>query len=322
MSAAPDIRDVGLLSGAVVVGGLLAPMLPFVGMPIAGAALSALVYRGRSTAAALSVGITVVAGTFLAVADAVFLVPALAGLLIVVSSMERRDALAGVFILTPIFALGAVGSAALHAMLQGTTFLARTKEAADATVESISNVAGGAVANGTLYGIEVDGLADLLFRLWAVDYFVTALVSATLAVAGAGWAGTRAGASVKRLPRIDKLDLSPHVLWPFIGAFALMAAGRITGEAAGLLSTIGLNLLLGVRLLLLAQGLGVVAAFYRRFGLGRWARGVGYILLVLADSVLPIVSVVGLIDFWANFRRLPREDSKRPEEVEDKTDGD
>jgi len=322
LSAASDIRDVGLLSGAILVGGLLAPMVPVLGMPIVGVGLSALFHRGRSATAAFAVGVTVLAGTFLAVADAVFLIPSLVGLLMVVVRMKTCPALSGVLALTLTFGLGAVGSAALHAMLQGTTFLDRTREAAEMAVDTLATVAGGAVADGTLYGVQIDGLADLMFRLWPVDYFVTALMSATLTVAAAGWAATRVGARVRRLPRIDRLDLSPHVLWPFIGAFALMAAGRIAGEAAGPLSTAGLNLLLGVRLLLLAQGLGVVAAFYRRFGLGRLARGTGYVLLVLADSILPLVSMVGLIDFWANFRKLPREDSNRAEEVEHKADGD
>lgn len=322
MSASSDIRDAGLLSGAVLLGGLLAPMLPIVGMPLVGAGLSALVFRGRSTVAAFAVGVTVVAGTFLAVADAVFLIPALLSLLMVVSRMETLQALNGVLALTVTFGLGAVGSAAVHAALQGTTFLDQTREAAEAAVDTLTTVAGDAVVDGALYGMQTEGLADLMVRLWPVDYFVTALMSATLAVVAAGWAATRAGARVKRLPRIDKLDFSPHVLWPFIGAFALMAAGRIAGETAGPLNTIGLNLLIGVRLLLLAQGLGVVAAFYRRLNLGRLARGTGYVLLVIADSILPLVSMVGLIDFWANFRKLPREDENRSKEVEDEADGD
>ncbi|MBE0417317.1 MAG: DUF2232 domain-containing protein [Coriobacteriia bacterium] len=314
-------RDAVLLSGAVVLGGLTAPLLPAIGFPLAGAGLAALVYRGRVTLAAFAAGMAVAFGTFMAPSDAALLTPAFVALLFAVGGMQRRSALANVTLLTAVFAAGSLASAALFAWLRGTTFLAQTQESARAAVAGFVEAAGGAGADGMLFGVDPEVLADTMFRLWPVDYFASALLAAVLSVAVAGWAANRTGAAVKRLPRLDVLDLSPHVLWPFIGAFAFLAAGRAMGDGAGA-TTVGLNLLLGVRLLLLVQGLGVVSAFYRRIGLGKWARGTGYTLLLLADSVVPLVSIVGLIDFWANFRKLPREDSSAAERVEDENDGD
>lgn len=320
----PDVshtRDGVLLSGAVVLGGFVAPVIPAIGFPVAAAGLAGLVYRGRVTLAAFAAGMAVAFGTFVSPPDAAMLAPAFMALLFVVGGMQKRPALANVALLTAVIAAGSVASAALLARLLGTTFLALTREAAAAAVAGLAEAAGGVGTDGMLLGVDPQVLTDTLFGLWPVNYFVSALLAATLAVAAAGWAANRTGAAVKRLPRLDVLDLSPHVIWPLIAAFAFLAAGRVMSDGATVTTT-GMNLILGVRFLLLAQGLGVVSAFYRRIGLGRVARGMGYVLLVGADSLLPIVSMVGLVDFWANFRKLPREDSPSAERLEDGTDGD
>lgn len=321
MTGLSHTRDGVLLSAAVILGGFLAPVLPVIGFPMAAAGLAGLVYRGRVTLAAFAGGMAVAFGTFMAPYDAALLAPAFVALLFVVGGMQRRTALANVTLLTAAIAVGSLASAALYAWLQGTTFLAITLESAQAAVAAFVAAAGGVGADGMLFGVDVEVLTDTMYRLWPVDYFASALLAAVVSVAVAGWAASRTGAAVQRLPRLDAVDLSLHVLWPFIGAFAFLAAGRVMSDGTAA-TTVGLNLLLGTRLLLLAQGLGVVAAFYRRVGLGRVARGLGYVLLVLADSVMPLVSIVGLIDFWANFRKLPREDSTLPERVEDGNSGD
>jgi uncharacterized protein YybS (DUF2232 family) len=314
-------RDAVLLSGAVLLGGLTAPVMPAIGFPMAAAGLAALVFRGRVTLAAFAAGMAVALGTFMAPPEAVLLTPAFVALLFAVSGMQRRSALANITLLTAVFSAGSLASAVFIAWLRGTTFLAQTRESAEAAVAAFVETAGGVGTDGTLAGVDPQVLADTMFRLWPLDIFATSLLAAVLSVAVAGWAANRTGAAVKRLPRLDVLDLSPHVLWPFIGAFAFLAAGRVMGDGSAA-STVGLNLLLGVRLLLLAQGLGVISAFYRRVGLGKLARGLGYVLLLLADSVVPLVSIVGLIDFWANFRKLPREDSPSAGRLEDGVNGD
>jgi len=313
-------RDTVLLSGAVVLGALAAAVLPIVGFPLAAAGLAGLIFRGRVVAAAFTGGLAVALGTFVRPVDAALLAPVFVVMLFVVGGMQRRSALANVGLLTAALAAGSLVRTALWAWLQGTTFLALTREGVEAAVQMVVTAASAEGAQQTVLGIDPDLLVDLMVRLWPADYFASALVVAVLTVAVAGWAASRTGAQVQRLPRLDVLDLSPHVLWPFIGAFALLAAGRAI-EGAETATTVGLNLLIGVRLLLLAQGLGVASAFYRRIGLGGLARGIGYVLLVVADTLLPLVSMVGLIDFWANFRKLPRSDSPPAERLEDGTSG-
>ena len=316
MPGISHIRDAVLLSGAVLLGGVIASVLPPVGFGLVAAGMAALVFRGRATVAAVAGGATVALGTFAVPLDAILLAPVLAAIMLLIGVMQRRSALFGVAVLTAVMTAGSLASDAARAWLQGASFVERMRETTAAAVAAFVEAAGGVGADGTLYGVDPEMLADMMFRLWPLDYFATALVSALVSVAVIGWVAGRSGAAINRLPRLDVLDLSPHVLWPFIGAFAFLAAGRAMADGE-LATTVGLNLLLGVRLLLLAQGLAVVSAFYRRIGLGKWARGAGYVLLALADSVIPLVSMVGLIDFWANLRKLPRADSSETRGVED-----
>lgn len=315
MPSVSQTRDTVLLSAAVVLGGLIAAALPPVGFPLAAAGLAGLIFSGRVVTAAFVGGLAVAAGTFLVPADAVLLAPAFVAMLFAVGGMARRSASVNVALLTSVFAAGSLARTALIAWLQGMTFLAFTREGVEAAMSAFTAAAGAGGDASELLGIDPQQLVDLMVRLWPFDHFASALLAAVGTIAVAGWAASRTGAQVHRLPRLDALDLSPHVLWPFIAAFAFLAAGRAI-DGADMATVVGLNLLLSVRLLLLAQGLGVASAFYRRIGMRAVGRLAGYVLLVMADMMLPLVSMVGLIDFWANLRKLPRDDAPSADRLE------
>ncbi len=315
MTSAADIRDTTLLSGAVVLGAVIAPSLLLIGVPMASAGVAGLLASGRVVAAAFAAGLAVALAAFLAPADAVLLVPTLTAVLIVALRLREHSALQGVAILTAVLATSAVAADATRAWLGGSTLLKQRTEMVEGAFEFARATAG--VDGETLAGFEGEALVDLMARMWPVDYFTVGLLTAVLGVAAAGWAGSRAGSRIHRLPTLSELDLSPHILWPFVAGFLLLAAGRVTDGPTGLAWVAGLNLLVMVRLPLFAQGLGVVSALYRRVGLGRFVRWIGYALLAVLELLVPIVSLVGLVDFWANFRRLPREGSRPTRRDED-----
>ncbi len=274
---------------------------------MATAGMAGLLWAGRATAAAFAAGLAVAFAAFLAPADAVLLAPVFVALLFLVAGMGERSALKSITVLTPVIAVAAVGADLLRAWQAGTTLLLlRAEIVADAV--SIATGAAGLDAD-SVFGLEGSALTDLMIDLWPADYFTTALVTATLAVGIAGWIATRSGRAVKRLPALAELDLSPHVLWAFIGGLLMLAASRVLGGATSWTFAVGMNLLIMVRLPLIAQGMGVAAALYRRVGLGRFARVAGYLLLLLVEAFAPVMSFLGLADFWVNFRKLPREDS-------------
>jgi hypothetical protein len=87
----------------------------------------------------------------------------------------------------------------------------------------------------------------------------------------------------------------------------LLAAGRSGVSGAALLGVVGLNLVMCVRMLLLIQGLGVAAGTLDRIGVGLGVRILALAAFAALDAFTFGGSFVGLVDFWVNFRRLPRD---------------
>jgi len=139
-------------------------------------------------------------------------------------------------------------------------------------------------------------------------YFVTGLVTAIAVIYGVAWAAKRSGRTVM-VPPLARLDLSPHVLWPFvIGLFALAASYSPIAHAATW-GTVGLNLVWCCGALFSLQGLGVSAGVLERTGVGPGVRILALAALAVIDAFLAGIPLgfVGLVDFWVNFRRLPRD---------------
>jgi hypothetical protein len=70
---------------------------------------------------------------------------------------------------------------------------------------------------------------------------------------------------------------------------------------------VGLNLVLCARTLFVLQGLSVSAGLLDRAGVGLGGRILALAALAALDALTLVVSFVGLLDFWVNFRRLPRD---------------
>jgi len=54
------------------------------------------------------------------------------------------------------------------------------------------------------------------------------------------------------------------------------------------------------------QGLGLTDSWLQKSGVGRVGRMIGWLAAGLVDTALWIVSLVGLVDFWVNLRKLDR----------------
>jgi uncharacterized protein YybS (DUF2232 family) len=61
-----------------------------------------------------------------------------------------------------------------------------------------------------------------------------------------------------------------------------------------------------VRPLLFLQGAALFATLYRKAGAGRVNRAIGLALLLLTETFVPSVSILGVVDLFANLRKLPR----------------
>ena len=87
----------------------------------------------------------------------------------------------------------------------------------------------------------------------------------------------------------------------------LLAASYASFAGSSMLGVVGLNLVLCARTLFFLQGFSVAAGVLDRAGVGLGGRILALAVLAALDALTLVVSFTGLLDFWVNFRRLPRD---------------
>lgn len=87
------------------------------------------------------------------------------------------------------------------------------------------------------------------------------------------------------------------LVWPLI--FFTLLAWLTDGTSR----YIGWNLGLFLTIPYFFQGLAIVQAGFRRFGVGSFFRGMFYAILIVQQEMGFLISLVGLFDGWINFRR-------------------
>jgi uncharacterized protein YybS (DUF2232 family) len=91
-----------------------------------------------------------------------------------------------------------------------------------------------------------------------------------------------------------------QLIWLVIAAgFTLLLATTIGQEGGGM---VALNLLIVMLSLYFVQGLAVIAHFFNRFAVAGFIRFLFYLLLLIFSYMSIAVLVLGVFDFWGNFR--------------------
>jgi uncharacterized protein YybS (DUF2232 family) len=295
---------------ACMAGAVLAADLPFVGLPLAGAALGWLAFSNglvvSSVAALAATAITIpVLGSALPV---VFIGPAL--LAVGPGSawaLSRWSVTRVVVVVTVVLAAAVLAFDVTAAAIQGSTFLA-TRAAVAKTLHDLVITSGAQSGQTDAETIQqlADQFSQVWLMLWPTMYLYVSGLAAVLSVPLVSRIGRALGRPVSMPTPLTELDLSLHVVWPAIAGLALLAAAAYLRQSTGWMQATGLNLLLVLRPVLFFQGLGDFAALYRKAGVGRVARGFGFVFLAFSESVVPSVSILGLVDLFANLRKLPR----------------
>lgn len=300
---ATEIRDTLLLSGATVLGVLVPPALAIIGLPLVAAGVAGLAYRGRVKNAVIAVAIGMAAVALVSLVDVIYMLPALTIVMLAVVALPRIDAQWVGALLTTV--LGLAGAAHEYVLML----------AAHETPESLANKVVSLVSSGQATNAATQQtnreLVSLLITLMPMEFFFTGFVTAIAVVMAIAWAAKRSGRGVK-VPSLAKLDLTPHILWPFIVGLLVLAASYGSLPYATTLYAIGLNMLLCVRAPLALQGFGVAAGVLDRAGVGLGGRILALAALAALDVFTLSVSLLGLLDFWINFRRLPRDGATPP----------
>jgi uncharacterized protein YybS (DUF2232 family) len=310
------MREAVIAGLAAVAGAVLAADLPFVGLPLAGAALGWLAFRNgpivSAIAALAATAITIpVLGSALPV---VFIGPALlAAGPGSAWALSRWSTIRVIAVLTVVLVAAALAFDATVAATQGSSFVAvRATEAKTLHDLVIKSGAQSGQADVETVAQLADQLSQAWLMLWPAMYLYISGLAAVLAVPLVSRVGRAIGEPVSVLPPLTDLDMSLHVVWPAIAGLALLAASAYLRQPTGWMQAIGLNLLLAVRPVLFFQGLGDFAALYRKAGVGRLSRAFGFAFLAFSEFAVPSVSIIGLVDIFANLRKLPRGGSGAP----------
>jgi hypothetical protein len=233
-----------------------------------------------------------------------FVAPVLAAVVLTVVFLPKHSMQAVAGSLVVVVGLSSLAADALTARSQGTTLPALFSGQSQTLVTETVKAMGSSASAETLASLKA--FAQLVSTAWPSAYFQGAVFIAALVVAAVVWAARKAGHPLEIVP-FSKLDLTPHVLWVFVVGLLMLAASYSSFAGSVVLGAVGLNLVLCARTLFFIQGFAVVAGLLDRAGVGLGGRILALAALAVLDALTMIISFTGLLDFWINFRRLPRE---------------
>jgi len=288
-------------------GAFMALWVPFLGIPIAAIGLARLWYRGmrlQTVVIAVGCGVSTIAFD-LAGPVYITLFMLFAGPL--AAEMLRRRSLTSVLLIVTLLMAGVwmgllTGAAAYNGTsVQG--FIESMSTAAEPTLKQLL---------GTDLGTEetqkqLDLMAASINQMWPAAFMIVSFLTALFSVSAVAAVARTSGVSVNGPPSLPELDMSPHLIWTLILGGALIAADKFSGNwHGGILGIAGENIVSVFRWVFFVQGVAVFAGMYRRAGFSRLSRTLGFVLLGVTETLLPLVSLTGLVDMFVNVRKLPR----------------
>lgn len=301
---------IGAIAGAL----LVVLVHPVVGVPVAASAIAVLWARGRRSLAIVGAVAGGAAATALSSVSAYILFVPLMGVpvtarvpyvhftwltvsllvcsILTVGLLRRLGALSVVGIVT--LALSAVELIAVASLASGAGLSAT--EYVTAATREMAALAGMA-----------EELVDAFVEGWPALMVTMSGATSLFAVAAVAGSASRFEPRVRRFPALADLDLDPKMALLAIVAVGALAIGRFVADTAPAVEQAGMNLLVVARMVFLLQGVAVFAGLYRRAGVSRPIRFLGFAILGVTEMLFPAVSLTGLADIWLNLRRLPRD---------------
>lgn len=149
-------------------------------------------------------------------------------------------------------------------------------------------------------------MQDAIHKVWPAAFYIQAFIYALFGFWGAGHADRRLG--VEKPFHIVSYDTPLWAVVLLIGGVVAAALGMATVPYAEVIGAIGLNVLLISRMTFAVQGLGVLSWFVNSRPMGCLMRIVIIMLAFWLEMSLMALTIFGLVDVWANFRKLDRKE--------------
>lgn len=295
------------MSGALwfALGSFASFVIPFFGVVMMGyGARELLEARGpRGFLFAVAEGIVITAVALFANSGmGMLLVGEVLCVLGVVWCMRNHAAtLAGICAVIVATALVNIGIEAAVATAAGSSL----SQVVDGLLAYMVSVAQDAAGTGIQAELIVRQIAPVLKALWPFTYVASAGMDALAAGIGSYLMYVRTS-GIPRVPAIAAFDMP---MWPvgvLIASILGLSASLSGFPGAEVLLSASVTALISVRFIFAIQGFAVVLTFANRFRFGCLGRTLLLVLSIWLETMFFIVSIVGLIDVWANFRKLTR----------------
>lgn len=295
------------MSGALwfALGSFTSFVIPFFGVVMMGyGARELLEARGsRGFLFAVAEGIVITAVALFANSGmGMLLVGEVLCVLGVVWCMRNHAAtLAGICTVIVATALVNIGIEAAVATAAGSSL----SQVVDGLLAYMVSVAQDAAGTGIQAELIVRQIAPVLKALWPFTYVASAGMDALAAGIGSYLMYVRTS-GIPRVPAIVAFDMP---MWPvgvLIASILGLSASLSGFPGAEVLLSVSVTALMSVRFIFAIQGFAVVLTFANRFRFGCLGRTLLLVLSIWLETMFFIVSIVGLIDVWANFRKLTR----------------
>lgn len=295
------------MSGALwfALGSFASFVIPFFGVVMMGyGARELLEARGpRGFLFAVAEGIVITAVALFANSGmGMLLVGEVLCVLGVVWCMRNHAAtLAGICAVIVATALVNIGIEAAVATAAGSSL----SQVVDGLLAYMVSVAQDAAGTGIQAELIVRQIAPVFKALWPFTYVASAGMDALAAGIGSYLMYVRTS-GIPRVPAIAAFDMP---MWPvgvLIASILGLSASLSGFPGAEVLLSASVTALMSVRFIFAIQGFAVVLTFANRFRFGCLGRTLLLVLSIWLETMFLIVSIVGLIDVWANFRKLTR----------------
>lgn len=295
------------MSGALwfALGSFASFVIPFFGVVMMGyGARELLEARGpRGFLFAVAEGIVITAVALFANSGmGMLLVGEVLCVLGVVWCMRNHAAtLAGICAVIVATALVNIGIEAAVATAAGSSL----SQVVDGLLAYMVSVAQDAAGTGIQAELIVRQIAPVLKALWPFTYVASAGMDALAAGIGSYLMYVRTS-GIPRVPAIAAFDMP---MWPvgvLIASILGLSASLSGFPGAEVLLSVSVTALMSVRFIFAIQGFAVVLTFANRFRFGCLGRTLLLVLSIWLETMFIIVSIVGLIDVWANYRKLTR----------------
>lgn len=219
---------------------------------------------------------------------------------LVVVVCDRNKMTPGVgCVLATVFALAHLGTEAVFAALAGSSLSAVMQGVIESFLQGIEQSS----VQGVL---QVQLLRTLLDVLWPMAYVLMGAMEAVFASVGVWLASSRFARDAGKVPRLAEFDLPLWVVGVLVASVAVLVAQlTVSSLTSSLAIMVSANVVLGLRFALALQGLGVLAWFMRP-RLNPMMRTVLSVAALYLEVQFFVLTAVGLVDVWANFRHLQR----------------